>query len=249
MNMQDPVEVKELKIVPKPEPIGQLATALALAQGEIEGAKKDANNPFFHSKYADLASVWDACRTALSKNGLAVVQIPGMSDDGRVTVKTILMHKSGESIDGVLSVKPIYIDKDGKEVVCNDPQGIGSAITYARRYALAAFVGVAPEDDDGNKASGRTPLPPAPPPYTPPKKPTTAQKKADEQAKAFEATNDRIFNKIVEKRIPKELVQGKKEELRMREYPNDYTPARLAEFEAWVDDFVAQEPPEEEDVK
>ncbi len=128
----------------KSETIGALAGALSKAQAEIRGAIKDTANPFFKSKYADLSSVWEACREQLTKNGLSVVQT-NKAGDGRVIVETILMHTSGEWISGELDMKPV---KD-------DPQGIGSAITYARRYALAAIVGVAPEDDDGNAASGK----------------------------------------------------------------------------------------------
>lgn len=126
------------------EQINELAAALAKAQGAIKGAAKDTANPFFKSKYADLASVWDACRTQLTANGLSVIQTMDDSQGG-VTVVTTLAHSSGQWIRGRLTMKPV---KD-------DPQGIGSAITYARRYALAAMVGVAPEDDDGNAASGR----------------------------------------------------------------------------------------------
>lgn len=147
--------------------IGELATALAKAQGEIKTAAKDSTNPHFKSKYADLASVWDACRAALSKNGLAVAQITATTDTGKVRVTTTLLHSSGQWIEGELDVKP------GQDTA----QGIGSTITYCRRYALAAMVGVAPDDDDdGNAASerpngvkptARAPVPPqtsAPPP-------------------------------------------------------------------------------------
>jgi len=128
----------------KSESIAKLAEALAKAQGEIKGALKDSSNPFFKSSYADLASVWDACRGPLSANGLAVIQTTDNRENGLV-VETTLAHSSGEWVGGSLYIRPM---KD-------DPQGVGSAITYARRYALAAMVGVAPEDDDGNAASGK----------------------------------------------------------------------------------------------
>jgi hypothetical protein len=130
-------------VVKHSEQINELATALAKAQAKIEGATKDKTNPHFRSSYADLASVWDACRSALTSNGLSVSQTAGASEDGRVRVTTILMHSSGQWLCDDLVMKPV---KD-------DPQGVGSCITYARRYALAAIVGVAPEDDDGNAAS------------------------------------------------------------------------------------------------
>lgn len=128
----------------KSESIAQLADALSKAQGAIKNAAKDSANPFFKSKYADLASVWDACREPLSANGLSVVQVPEVGERG-ATVHTLMMHSSGEWICGELTMQPV---KD-------DPQGVGSVITYARRYALSGFAGVAPDDDDGNAASGK----------------------------------------------------------------------------------------------
>lgn len=128
------------------ESIKEIAAALAKAQGEIKGAVKDSTNPHFKSKYADLASVWDACRAALSKNGLAVFQTTETTADG-IFLVTTLAHASGEWMRGTFPVQPVQ----------NTPQGVGSALTYARRYALAAMVGVAPEDDDGNAASEGTP--------------------------------------------------------------------------------------------
>jgi hypothetical protein len=158
--------------------LGMLSEALAKAQGEIEGAKKESDNPFFHARYAALSSVWDACRGPLSRNGLSVVQLPGQNGDG-LFVDSILFHSSGEWISGRLYIRPV---KD-------DPQGVGSAITYARRYGLQALVGIAPMDDDGEaamgrqqsredaaktrkaaplKVSGRKPKPSIPPPITEP---------------------------------------------------------------------------------
>ena len=122
--------------------IGKLALALSQAQNEITGAKKDSDNPFFKSKYADLASCWDACRGPLSKNKLAVIQTTEDSDKG-VVIITTLVHESGQWISGRLTVQPVK----------NDPQGLGSAITYGRRYALSAIVGLAQVDDDANAAS------------------------------------------------------------------------------------------------
>lgn len=127
------------------EQINELAGALAKAQGKITGALKDSANPFFKSKYADLASVWDACRGPLSENGLAIVQ-QTESDDSGVYVVTTLAHSSGQWMRSRLRLTP----KD------DTPQAMGSAITYGRRYALAAAVGVAQVDDDGNAASGKS---------------------------------------------------------------------------------------------
>ncbi len=129
----------------KSENINELAAALAKAQGEIEGAHKDSANPFFRSKYADLASVWDACRGPLSKHGLSIIQLP-RAEGSMVTMTTVLMHSSGQWIGGDLTATA----KD------DGPQAIGSVMTYLRRYMLQALVGVAPDDDDGNAAEGRT---------------------------------------------------------------------------------------------
>src|SRR3990167_1856611 len=128
----------------KSESIGNLSKALSLAHAEIKGAVKDSTNPFFKASYADLSSVWDAIREALTKNSLTVLQPLDISEHG-VVVETIIAHESGEWISGKLQVNPTK----------NDPQGIGSAITYGRRYSLASMVGVCPEDDDGEGAMGR----------------------------------------------------------------------------------------------
>jgi hypothetical protein len=128
------------------EQINELAAALAKAQGQIQGAVKDSTNPAFKSRYADLASVWDACRMALSANGLAVVQGPALADRG-VSVTTRLLHSSGQWAESTLILP---MDKA-------TAQGAGSAITYARRYALAAMVGVAPDDDDDGNAASQQP--------------------------------------------------------------------------------------------
>ena len=123
----------------------ELASALAKAQANIKTALKDSKNPHFKSSYADLTSIWEACRDALAKNGLSVVQIPGF-DANDVWLETMILHSSGESISGRYPLRPQQ----------NTPQAYGSALTYARRYSLAAMVGVvADEDDDGNAASQR----------------------------------------------------------------------------------------------
>jgi hypothetical protein len=127
------------------EQINEIAKALAFAQSLIKGAKKDSANPFFKSKYADLASVSEACRAQLASQSIAVVQAPSTAPDGCVSVETMLIHASGQWMSETLSAKP----KD------DGPQALGSVITYLRRYALAAFAGVAPEDDDAEAAMGR----------------------------------------------------------------------------------------------
>jgi hypothetical protein len=124
------------------ERLGELGTALAKAQAAIQPAAKHAENPHLKSKYADLTAVWDACRTHLTCNGIAVVQSPA-AEDAQVTVTTRLIHTSGEWIEGALTMRA----KDAS------PQSIGSTITYGRRYGLASMVGVAPEDDDAEAAA------------------------------------------------------------------------------------------------
>ena len=125
----------------KSSEIKQLATALVKFQSAVKAVKKDASNPFFKSKYADLASIIEAIRVPLADNGLSFAQFP--AGEGGLT--TILMHESGEWIEETFAMKPVD----------NKPQTMGSAITYMRRYALSAMLGIATEeDDDGNKASG-----------------------------------------------------------------------------------------------
>ena len=130
------------------ESIKELATALSKLQGELTYAKKDSANPFFKSRYADLESVWDACRSPMAANGLSVIQMPGNYFEGRMWLVTRLCHSSGEWIEQEMSVP----------VQKADAQGAGSALTYMRRYALAAFVGVVQADDDGNAASNPKPV-------------------------------------------------------------------------------------------
>jgi hypothetical protein len=124
--------------------VEKLAEALAAAQGEIVGAVKDKTNPHFRNQYADLSSIWDACRGPLSSHGLAVAQTTRADEKGGLVLVTTLLHASGQWISGDL---PILGDCDSKTA-----QAIGSAITYGRRYGLAAMVGVCPEDDDGEAA-------------------------------------------------------------------------------------------------
>lgn len=123
--------------------IGLIAAALAKAQGSFGKIVKDTVNPFFKMKYAPLSSVIEATRKALSDNKIAVVQSVGFAD-GLCSVDTMLLHDSGQWMKGTISMP---VDK-------NDPQRVGSASTYARRYGLSAFVNVAADDDDdGNAAS------------------------------------------------------------------------------------------------
>lgn len=128
------------------EPKNELFSALAKAQVEFKKAVKDAANPFFKSNYADLESVIDAVRPALSKNGLCVIQSTDFVGE-KLVLKTILGHSSGQFIEGVYPINPVK----------NDPQGVSSAITYAKRVTLAAMVGAVAtdEDDDAEASMGR----------------------------------------------------------------------------------------------
>ncbi len=119
-----------------------IASALAAAQAEMGPALKSAENPHFRSKYADLASVMDACLPALNGHGIAVIQ-PLMENEFGRSVVTRFIHSSGETLECPI---PLIVGK-------NDMQGLGSAITYARRYGLMSLAGIAPEDDDGNAAA------------------------------------------------------------------------------------------------
>lgn len=123
--------------------ISEIAKALAKAQGEFDTAKKSATNPHFRSKYADLSAVWDALRDILPKYGLSVVQSLMPQEDGRTLLITTLLHSSGEWFK---SYAPLMIEK-------NTCQGLGSSISYLRRYSLAALCGITQDDDDGNAAS------------------------------------------------------------------------------------------------
>ncbi|MEX0417828.1 ERF family protein [Bacillus sp. C30] len=126
------------------ETIAELAKSLVKFNLEVNKIAKDADNPFFKNNYATLDTIIDEIRPILSKHGLSIMQIP--SGDGQnVTLKTLLLHESGEWLESdELTMKPVK----------NDPQAVGSCITYARRYSLAAFLSLnTGEDDDGNGAT------------------------------------------------------------------------------------------------
>lgn len=131
--------------------IKDLVSALCKVQSEMKGAVKDSSNPFFKSKYADLESCWEAARLPLTKNGLSIVQTLDY-ENGVDLLVTTLAHSSGQWIKGRLRIVPTKAD----------PQAVGSAITYARRYAFAAIVGLIQTDDDGEAAMGRVNKPNVP---------------------------------------------------------------------------------------
>lgn len=129
----------------KSETLTEFSKAFAKTQQEMKQPLKDANNPFFKSKYVPLENVVEAITESASKNGLSFTQFPSSDEAGNVTVGTLVMHSSGEWIEyDPIKMKPVK----------NDPQSIGSAIAYAKRYALSAIFGItSDQDDDGNEAT------------------------------------------------------------------------------------------------
>lgn len=150
--------------------IAKLASALSIAQGQMATAPKARHNTYYRSDYADLAACWDVARKPLSDNGLAILQLTQATDGHTVHLTTILTHSSGEWISSDLVMIPtLGKKKDGEDDSDSGPakrptpQALGSCLTYARRYAFCAIVGIAAsDDDDGNAAS--LPTTAAPPP-------------------------------------------------------------------------------------
>lgn len=135
---------RQLEMTPD---ISELAQALSKVQGEMQAAVKDKVNPHFKSKYADLTSIWDVARPALSKHGLCVIQATELDAD-QIIMVTILAHSSGQWLKSYI---PLKLSK-------NDSQGIGAALTYMKRFALASLIGIVSDDevdDDGETAVGR----------------------------------------------------------------------------------------------
>jgi len=154
----------------KSESIKNIAAALVVFQVKVSKVNKDATNPFFKSKYASLSNIQDAIATPLEEAGLSYMQFP----DGQHGLTTIVMHESGEWLQSTYTMRPV---KD-------DPQGIGSSITYQKRYALAGALALnIDDDDDGNTATfgGKTP------------------EKAAENNKRTEETLQRNLNSILSK--------------------------------------------------
>lgn len=142
----------------KSEQINELAAALAVVQCHLKPAKMNAVNPFLKNKYADLASVIAACQPLLSQNGLSYAQVLTTPENGEfgISITTCLMHKSGQWIEGTFFM-PMPAEERGKSIM----QVAGSAITYARRYAIASMIGiVADEDADGNLPAKQKQEPP-----------------------------------------------------------------------------------------
>lgn len=159
MNAISHIEPGSIEIVPTLIWEGDrapLAKAFVAAQMATEAVKKAATNPAFKTKYADLSQVVEGVIPALNAAGVGLMQFPAF-DGEMVSVTTTMLHESGSSVSSVLHLRPSK----------SDPQGVGSAITYARRYALLAMTGAAPEDDDGNASSGPSNATPARPAATP----------------------------------------------------------------------------------
>jgi hypothetical protein len=190
--------------------VKEIYQALVKAQSQIRIAIKDSNNPHFRSKYADLASVWDAIRDALHKNGLAVLQLSDVDASGVPVLLTRIIHESGQHVEGRYPI----VCKDPQ-----DPQKMVAATTYARRASLSAALGVIADDDDGNTAAGHTASHTAPPsPVKPVSAPTTAKATGNAMTDLF-AAHKLEYPKAVEDLIGKPVKEWSE---------NDKTTAREA---------------------
>lgn len=150
MNEQEQKPVRYRPDYTQSNSIVEIAKALVKVQAAMPKVYKDQDNPFFKSKYADLGSIWDAIRGPLTKNGLSIIQLP--AGDG---LTTTMLHTSGEWISSTMNMHVFTTwDKKTEQYIVT-PQAQGSAITYARRYMLAAVVGICPVDDDGESAMVR----------------------------------------------------------------------------------------------
>jgi len=178
--------------------MSEIHKALSKAQSKMKGAVKDSTNPHFRSRYADLESVIDALKAPFAECGLSYYQ--SVSEDGLRLITTIA-HESGETISGSV---PLIIGKQ-------DMQGVGSAITYARRYGLAALAGVSQTDDDGNAACE----PPKPSPV-----PRVAARQAEQfkQTIAFESRQDKAQHE-------REVIQAAEARMREEAKPEPQKPA------------------------
>jgi hypothetical protein len=132
-------------IIRTSEEAGEIYGALAKAQAELENVERGGTNPHYRSKYTQLSAVVDEVRPKLSKNGICYIQAAASGENGQIGVVTRLAHSSGQWIEN----EPLYVAP-----AKTDAQGVGSVITYLRRYTLLALVGIAPDDDDGEAAVG-----------------------------------------------------------------------------------------------
>ena len=135
-------------MIEKSENITNLAAALLKAQKDMGTALKDATNPYFKSSYADLKAVIEAIKEPLNNNGVSFLQAVNGAGEGNPVVETMLLHESGQFL---CKRTPVFCAKP------NDPQAFGSGVTYSKRYALQAFLGLPTEDDDGNAGTAKNP--------------------------------------------------------------------------------------------
>jgi hypothetical protein len=184
----------------------ELYTAFIAAQREIKTALKDSKNPHYKSTYADLESVWDACRDALHNHNLGIMQLTDLDPSGVPVLITRIVHESGQHVEGRYPL------------LCKDPsnpQATLAALTYARRGSLAAACGVVQSDDDGNTAAGHTPSPSVAKPAA---APTTAKAPTNAMTDLF-AAHKLEYPKAVEDLIGKPVKEWSE---------NDKTTAREA---------------------
>ena len=130
------------------ESISELAKALSVFQGSMRSVPKKQSNPHLNSNYADLDAIWDVVREPLKESGFSLVQTTDSDPDGNLFLETTLLHTSGEYLSSTYPITPMRQVKDVGFEASGDPQSLGSAITYARRYAMSAMLGISAEDDD-----------------------------------------------------------------------------------------------------
>lgn len=182
----------------------KIAPALVKAKQAFGPALKDRTNPAFRSKYADLGACIEAVDDALLANGIALIQRTSEDATG-VTVETVFLHESGQE----LACGKLHVPASKQ-----DPQGYGSALTYARRYSLMAACGIAPEDDDGNAASGR---------HTPAVKPTVIRP-SEECFKSLQPEVQTLLRKAapwIDKAMPEIAVVAERVQMTLDNYPKE----------------------------
>lgn len=138
-----------MEFVERSDELAELACALSAAQGEIEAADKDGLNRHTEARYSTLTAVWGAIRAPLAKNGLSVLQWPIASDPGTISVKTVLLHASGQYVSGVITIACLEVKG------LSAAQSYGLALSYARRYGITALVGVCSDDNDAEARDGQ----------------------------------------------------------------------------------------------
>ncbi len=212
--------------------IATLALALAKAQGVIRNPRWDAKNPQFNSKYATLGAVLDAIREPLARNELAIVQATRITENNLI-LDTTLLHSSGEWITSEYPVRPYRQVKGEGWQPADDPQSIGSALSYARRYALSALVGIADDDDDGNAASKPAGQPAQPQAPKPAVKPLAGGLTADARADADKAF-DELDNEAPPPPDQAPVSKGQLARIHISAKKLFATPERVVEYRTWL---------------